>query len=65
MFVSYIAVMSVAGIRLHQIFIFRIITSRSKTRVGEKRVEYRALVGRPMGKNHSEDPGIDGRTKLK
>jgi hypothetical protein len=29
---------------------------------GERRGLYRVLVGKPEGKNHLEDPGIDGRT---
>jgi hypothetical protein len=28
---------------------------------GERRREYRVLVGKPEGKNHLEDPGVDGR----
>jgi len=31
----------------------------------ERRGAYRVLVGRPEGKNHLEDPGIDGRIILK
>jgi len=34
-------------------------------RMGEMRNEYRILGGEPEWKNHSEDPGIDGRTILK
>jgi len=30
-------------------------------RMGERRAVYRDLVGKPEGKNHLEDPGIDGR----
>jgi len=30
-------------------------------RVGERRGVYRVLVGKPEGKNHLEDPGIDSR----
>jgi hypothetical protein len=29
--------------------------------MGERRGAYRALVGKPEGRNHLEDPGIDGR----
>jgi hypothetical protein len=32
---------------------------------GERRGAYRALVGKPEGRNHLEDPGIDGRIILK
>ena len=28
---------------------------------GERRGLYRVLVGKPEGKNHLEDPGVDGR----
>jgi len=34
-------------------------------RMGERRGVYRVLVGKPEGKNHLEDPGIDGRIILK
>ena len=30
-------------------------------RMGERRGVYRVLVGKPEGKNHLEDPGVDGR----
>jgi hypothetical protein len=33
--------------------------------MGEGRGAYRSLVGRPEGRNHLEDPGIDGRMILK
>jgi hypothetical protein len=33
--------------------------------MGERRGAYRILVGRPEGRNHLEDPGIDGRIILK
>jgi hypothetical protein len=33
--------------------------------MGERRGAYRALVGKPEGRNHLEDPGIDGRIILK
>jgi hypothetical protein len=33
--------------------------------MGEGRGAYRILVGRPEGRNHLEDPGIDGRIILK
>jgi hypothetical protein len=29
--------------------------------MGEERKEYKVLVGKPKGKNHSEDQDIDGR----
>jgi hypothetical protein len=32
------------------------------TRIGEERKLYKVLVGKPKGKRHSEDQGIDGRT---
>jgi hypothetical protein len=32
---------------------------------GERRSAYRALVGKPEGRNHLEDPGVDGRIILK
>jgi hypothetical protein len=31
----------------------------------ESRGAYRALVGKPEGRNHLEDPGVDGRIILK
>jgi len=30
----------------------------------ERRGVYRILVGKPEGKNHLEDPGVDGRIIL-
>jgi hypothetical protein len=33
--------------------------------VGNRRGAYRVLVGKPEGKNHLEDPGIEGRIILK
>jgi hypothetical protein len=33
--------------------------------MGERRGAYRALVGKPEGRNHLEDPGVDGRIILK
>jgi len=32
---------------------------------GEKRDEFRILVGKSEGRDHLEDPGIDGRITLK
>jgi len=34
-------------------------------RMGERRDVYRVLVGKPEGKNHVEDPGVDGRIILR
>jgi len=34
-------------------------------RMGERRGVYRVLVGKPEGKNHLEDPGLDGRILLR
>jgi hypothetical protein len=34
-------------------------------RMGEGRGAYRILVGRPEGRNHLEDPGVDGKIILK
>jgi hypothetical protein len=34
-------------------------------RVGGRRGVYRVLVGKSEGKNHLEDPGIDGRVILR
>jgi hypothetical protein len=31
----------------------------------ERRDEYRVLVGKPEGRNHLEDPGVDWRIILK
>jgi len=33
--------------------------------VGERRGVYRFLVGKPEGKNHLGDPGVDGRIILR
>jgi len=33
--------------------------------MGERRGVYRVLVGKPEGKNHLEDPGVDGRAILR
>jgi hypothetical protein len=33
--------------------------------MGEKRGAYRILVGRPEGRHHLGDPGVDGRILLK
>jgi hypothetical protein len=33
--------------------------------MGEGRGTYRVLVGRPEGRRHLEDPGVDGRIILK
>jgi hypothetical protein len=33
--------------------------------MGEKRGAYRMLVGRPEGRHHLGDPGVDGRIILK
>jgi hypothetical protein len=33
--------------------------------MGERRGVYRVLVGKPEGKKHLEDPGVDGRIILK
>jgi len=34
-------------------------------RMGKKKGAYRVLVGKPERKNHLEDPGLDGRIKLR
>jgi len=31
----------------------------------ERIVVYKVLMGKPEGRNHLEDPGVDGRTILK
>jgi hypothetical protein len=51
--------------------IIRVIKSRILRWAGhvacmvERRGAYRALVGRPEGKRHLKDPGVDGRIILK
>ena len=35
------------------------------SKYGESRGIYRVLVGKPEGKNHLEDPGLDGRIILR
>jgi hypothetical protein len=51
--------------------IFRVIKSRRMrwaghvARMGESRVVYRVLVGKPEGKNHLRDPFVDGRLILR
>jgi len=32
--------------------------------MGKRRRAYRVLVGKPKGKNHLEEPGVDGRIIL-
>jgi hypothetical protein len=32
---------------------------------GERKGAYRNVVGKPNGRNHLEDPGVEGRTILK
>ena len=34
-------------------------------RMGESRGVYRVLVGKPEGRDHLEDPGVDGRIILR
>jgi hypothetical protein len=46
--------------------VVRVIKSRRRlvghvTRIGERGGVYRVLVGKPEGKNHLDDPGVDGR----
>ena len=46
--------------------IARVIKSRMRraghvARIGERRGVFRVLVGKPEGKNHLRDPGVDGR----
>jgi hypothetical protein len=60
---------------LHSLYsspnIFRVIKSRRMrwarhvACMGEWRGVYRVLVGRPEGKNHWEDLGVDGRITLR
>jgi hypothetical protein len=38
----------------------RIRLARHVARMGKRRGVYRVLVGKPEGKNHLEDPGLDG-----
>jgi len=51
--------------------IVRLIKSRRMrwtghvARMGERRGVYRVLVGKPKGKNHLGDPGVDGRILLR
>jgi hypothetical protein len=50
--------------------IIRVIKSRMRwaghvARMGEGRGAYRILVGRPEGRSHLEDPGVEGRITLK
>jgi hypothetical protein len=51
--------------------IIRVITSRIQRRAGHvarmeaRRGAHRVLVGKPEGRNHLEDRGIDGRIILK
>jgi hypothetical protein len=33
--------------------------------MGDRRGAYRALAGKPEGRNHLKDPGVDGRIILK
>jgi len=51
--------------------IFRVIKSQRMrwkghvARMGKRRCVYRVFVGKPVGKNHLEDPGVDGRIILR
>ena len=51
--------------------IFRVIKLRRMrwaghvARMGERRGVYRVFVGKPEGKNHLGDPGVDGRIILR
>jgi hypothetical protein len=45
--------------------LFRMRWAGHVAHMGEGRSAYRILVGRPEGRNHLEDPGIDGRIILK
>jgi PAS domain-containing protein len=50
--------------------IVRVIKSRMRwmghvAGMGQRRGIYRVLVGKPEGKNHLEDPGVDGRIILR
>jgi len=51
--------------------IIRVIKSRRKrwvghiARMGERRAVYRILVGKPEGRDHLEDPGVDVRIILR
>jgi len=51
--------------------IVRVIKSRRMrwgehvARMGERRGVYRVSVGKPEGKNHLRDPGVDGRIILR
>jgi hypothetical protein len=38
---------------------------RTCSTYGGRRGAYRVLVGKPEGRNHLEDPGVDGRIILK
>jgi len=52
-------------------YIVRVIKSRRirwagyVVRMGERRGVYRVLVGKPEGKNHLQDPGVDVRIILR
>jgi hypothetical protein len=60
---------------LHAVYsspnIIRVIKSRRLgwaghiARMGESRDAYKVLVGTPEGRNHLEDPGVEGRIILK
>jgi hypothetical protein len=43
----------------------RMIWARHEARMGESRDVYRVLVGKPEGKSHLEETGIDGRILLR
>jgi hypothetical protein len=43
----------------------RMIWAGHVTHVGEVRGAYNILVGRPEGRNHQEDLGVDRRTTLR
>jgi hypothetical protein len=40
------------------------IWARDIARMGKRRCVYRVLTGKPEGRDHLEDPGVDGRIIL-
>jgi hypothetical protein len=51
--------------RLHNKELYALYSCVHVARMGERRGAYRALVGKPEGRNHLEDPGVGGRIILK
>ena len=53
------------GVLVRTVFVCYMRWAGYVARVGERRDAYRVLVGKPVGRDHLEDPGVGGRIILK